>query len=116
MPNRSKKRALSGKSEFDAVFSGQRLSTPEVVFFFTRNGLDLGRLGLVIPKKVIAQAVQRNRLRRRLRDLFRHFADRLNGFDVVCLARGGSRLFEYDRLKESFEKLADAAHRSPIPD
>ncbi len=111
MSIRSKKRALSGKSEFDSVFSGKRLSTPEVVFYYTRNGLDVGRLGMVIPKRVIAQAVRRNWLKRRLRELFRHFADSLNGFDIVIVTRRGHRVPEYSGLKQSFEKLAKAVNR-----
>ncbi len=93
------------------MFSGRRLSTPEVVFYFAGNGLDLGRLGLVVRKKAVAQAVQRNRLKRRLRELFRHFADHLNGFDIVIVARRGSRIPEYGGLKRSFEKLVKAVNR-----
>lgn len=111
MPNRSKKRVLSGKREFDAVFSGKKVSTPEAVFYYTPNSLGIGRLGLVVKKSFFVQAVFRNKLRRRLRELFKLFAHRLNGFDIVIVVRKSPRVADYGSLKRSFEKMLKAANR-----
>ena len=48
------------------------------------NGLDYARLGLIIPKKVIATAVGRNRVKRLLREGFRLYQAELAGLDVVA--------------------------------
>ena len=76
-----------------------------MVFYYTENSLTIGRLGLVVKKSFFGQAVVRNKLRRRLRELFRLFAPRLNGFDIVIVLRKSQRVEEFDRLKLSFEKL-----------
>lgn len=76
-----------------------------MVFYYTENSLAIGRLGLVIKKSFFAQAVFRNKLRRRLRELFRLFAPRLNGFDIVIILRKSQRVEEFGRLKQCFEEL-----------
>ncbi|MFQ5431631.1 MAG: ribonuclease P protein component [Nitrospinota bacterium] len=111
MSNRSKKWVLSGKREFNAVFSGKKVRTPEALFYYTPNSLGIGRLGLVVKKSFFDQAVIRNKLRRRLRELFRLFAHRLNGIDIVIVVRKSQRVAEFGSLKRCFETLLTAANR-----
>jgi len=107
LPTKSRKTRLTGKREFRAVFAdGRRFVTSEMAFYYTRNGLGVGRPGFVVGKKVFAQAVQRNRLKRRLRELFRRFADYFKGFDIMVVARRSPRITNFCRLAESFEQLA----------
>ena len=47
------------------------------------------RLGLVVAKKHARHAVQRNRLKRLLRDSFRHHKAELAGLDIVALVKPG---------------------------
>ena len=47
------------------------------------------RLGLVVAKKHARHAVQRNRLKRLLRDSFRHHKAALAGLDIVALVKPG---------------------------
>ena len=47
------------------------------------------RLGLVVAKKHARHAVQRNRLKRLLRDSFRHHKAELVGLDIVALTKPG---------------------------
>ena len=47
------------------------------------------RLGLVIAKKHVRLAVQRNRVKRQLRESFRRHQQVLVGLDIVVLARPG---------------------------
>lgn len=78
-----------------------------MVFYYLRNGLDRSRLGMVIGKKVFASAVQRNRLKRRLRYLFRRLAGTVCGFDIVIVARRGLGLRQYRTVERRFEVLAE---------
>jgi len=45
------------------------------------------RLGLVIAKKNVAKAVQRNRVKRIVREFFRHHSAQDPGLDLVVLTR-----------------------------
>ena len=63
------------------------------------NGLDRGRLGMVIGKKNVKLATRRNRVKRALRESFRqHF----NGvaIDLVVVARSGVNVQEKPLLNE----------------
>ncbi|MBN8923907.1 MAG: ribonuclease P protein component [Rhodanobacter sp.] len=51
------------------------------------NGLGHARLGLAISKRVSKCAVERNRLKRLLRESFRRVRDQLPPVDVVVMAR-----------------------------
>lgn len=80
---------LRKRAEFLAARRGRRLNGP---FFFieARDRKDGGapRLGLTVTRKV-GNAVERNRLRRRLREAVRTGcgADMAEGFDYVIVAR-----------------------------
>lgn len=51
------------------------------------NGLPHARLGLAISKRASKLAVERNRLKRLLRESFRRIRDQLPPVDVVVMAR-----------------------------
>ncbi|NUR22698.1 ribonuclease P protein component [Frateuria sp.] len=51
------------------------------------NGLDHARLGLAISKRVSKRAVERNRIKRLLRESFRRARAQLPPIDVVVMAR-----------------------------
>lgn len=75
------------------------------------------RLGLVIAKKNVRKAVQRNRIKRVARELFRQQALAGPPLDVVFLARRG--LDELDNtalfaaLREQWQKLVRNAVKAP---
>jgi ribonuclease P protein component len=79
---------LSNAAEFDRVFKNCRRSADS---FFTvlyrTNDLDYPRLGLAIAKKNIPLSVGRNRLKRIIRESFRNAEQKLNGLDIVIMAR-----------------------------
>jgi ribonuclease P protein component len=51
------------------------------------SGLDHARLGMTTSAKRLRTAVSRNRVRRIVRESFRHSGARLAGFDIVVMAR-----------------------------
>ena len=53
------------------------------------NGLEYPRLGLIMAKKHIRLASARNRLKRHIRETFRHQQQKLGGIDVIVMARRG---------------------------
>jgi len=66
-----KERRLQKKAEYDIMFrKSNRVSSDGMILRYRKNGLDFPRLGVVIGKKS-GNAVERNRLRRIFREVFR---------------------------------------------
>jgi ribonuclease P protein component len=75
---------LVRRSEFDAVYrAGKRRSSSHFTIFVRANELPLSRFGFSI-KKALGEAVVRNRIRRRLREMVRcHRQEIPAGWDFV---------------------------------
>jgi len=79
---------LKRPEEFKQVFSSKRRSSDKSFLFLARtNGLDRSRLGLAVPKKHLRHAVERNRLKRIIRESFRLKQKKLKGNDIVVVVR-----------------------------
>jgi len=80
------------------------------------NGRAFARLGLAIARKHVKTAVARNRIKRLIRESFRHAQHRLSGIDlVVTLRRDASGLSNqeiFQRLEKHWQhikRLCDAS-------
>jgi ribonuclease P protein component len=84
---------LSRSRDFDAVYRhGRSVSTRFLtLYWFARDdGAGAPRLGLSVPKRAVSSAVARNRIKRRLRELWRARLDRLpSDRDYVLIVRPG---------------------------
>ncbi|MCY1265455.1 Ribonuclease P protein component [compost metagenome] len=100
------KRLLTSR-QFTAVFDSPTTKVPgkHVLLLARENGLDHPRLGLVIGKKNVKLAVERNRLKRIIRESFRHNQESLGGLDIVIIARRGLGDMENPELHLQFGKL-----------
>ena len=68
-----------------------------------KNGIN--RLGLTVGKKV-GNAVNRNRVRRRLKEIYRlHEDEFLRGYDIVVVARVKSRYAAFGTLETDMLRL-----------
>ena len=86
---------------------GKSAANSCLALYVRRNGQRGNRLGLTVSTKV-GCAVVRNRIRRRLREIYRLNEDRLiSGADVVVVARVRAASAPYAVLEHSFLKLAD---------
>jgi len=87
----TKSMRLLNSSDFQCVFDDAPLRTSHQHFLFLarQNELNRPRLGLVIAKKNIRLAVDRNRMKRLIRETFRAKQQQLAGIDVIVLARKG---------------------------
>ena len=83
---------LSRSQDFDAVYRRGRSTSTRylVLYWFPREeGDDDARLGLAVPKST-GSAVQRNRIKRRLRELWRARLEQVPpGCDYVLVVRPG---------------------------
>ena len=70
--------------DFVAVLRGGRLLRGNgISVLIGGNGPGDARLGLIVPKRILRRAVDRNRVKRVLREWFRHSRSRLAGRDCV---------------------------------
>ena len=97
--------SLKMNYEFRRLYAkGKSAVTPYLVVYVRRTGRDHNRLGITVSNK-IGKAVVRNRVRRRLREIYRLREDRLcRGLDLVIVARGRSPEATYAQLERAFEK------------
>jgi ribonuclease P protein component len=73
-----------GTTDIAALLSGgQALRRPGFSVFFRANTFGFARLGLIVPKRVFPRAVDRNRMKRVLRELFRTQQGRLGNRDIL---------------------------------
>ena len=86
---------------------GKTAADSRLALYVRRNGQKANRLGFTVSTKV-GHAVVRNRVRRRLREIYRLHEDRLSlGCDVVIVARVRAASSDYHQLEKSFLNLAD---------
>ena len=86
---------------------GKSAADSRLALYVRRNGRRNSRLGLTVSTKV-GCAVVRNRVRRRLREIYRlHEEQVLGGRDVVVVARVRAASSDYRQLERSFLRLAD---------
>lgn len=75
-------------SDFQQVYRQKNWTgNREFVVNICRNQLSYARLGLVVSKKVSKRAVDRNQIKRHIREWFRHNKKALEGFDVIVTAK-----------------------------
>jgi ribonuclease P protein component len=81
---------LSRSRDFDAVYRHGRSASTRylVLYWFPREDGGESRLGLAVPRKA-GGAVARNRIRRRLREIWRGLEAVPEGNDYVLVVRPG---------------------------
>ena len=91
----SKQRILS-KHDYTKVFDQAefRSGNKRLLLLARRSELESGRIGLVIPKKHLRRAVDRNLVKRIARNTFRLRQSDFTGVDIVVLVKGKFNLKE----------------------
>lgn len=110
---------LLDSAQFKAVFDGTetRVSLREMLLLVRVNGLDHPRLGIVVAKRNCRLASSRNRIKRLIRESYRHHQHTLAGLDIIVLARRG--IADLDNatisrsLAKSWTRLGKAAQPTP---
>jgi len=90
---------------FRRAYRGKSAAAPALVVYARRNGRRDDRLGLTVSTKV-GKAVVRNKVRRRLREIYRLHEDAMpRGWDIVVVARVRAANTPYRKLEEQFLRL-----------
>lgn len=92
-------------AEFKAVFDGAAFKVGDKHFLLLANPntLENPRLGLVIAKKKVKLAVERNRIKRVSRESFRLQHHQLPAIDLLLIARDGIATLDNSDFRQAFE-------------
>lgn len=111
-------RRLLRPAEFQRIFKGADWRVAGTAFTLLAVGNTLGhpRLGVALSKRQVRRAVERNRIRRQLRESFRLHQHQLGGVDIVVLGRAGIDTLSTQELRSaidrSWEELAKRCKKS----
>ena len=104
-------------AEFKHVFAQPvRLSNNNMTILARENKLNHARLGLAISKKQLRRAVDRNRVKRLVRESFRQRQEMLPGYDCVVMVRNSvstlSNSAIFETLDKHWNRLAEKCGKS----
>ena len=114
-----KARRLLNAKDYSRVFDGAeaRASHKHLLLLARTNNEPGHRLGLVIAKKNVRLAVQRNRIKRVAREVFRNLPPSEPQLDVILLARRGLDQLDNTQLssilRQQWQKLMRHASTTP---
>ena len=86
---------------------GSSAGSRYLVVYCRPNGTKTSRLGFTVSTK-LGHAVVRNRVRRRLREIYRHTEEDLKpGYDLVVVARSAAVEADFALLERNFRHLCE---------
>ena len=94
--------------EFRRIYrKGKSAVSPQLVIYCQRNRRDHSRLGVSVSTK-LGCAVVRNRVRRRIREIYRlNKAKMLPGYDLIVVARVRAVETDYQKLDRTYLRLLE---------
>jgi ribonuclease P protein component len=95
---------LRRSADFEAVFrEGRRSQDQLFTVLYRHSGQEKARLGMTASARRVRGSVARNRLRRLIRESFRHARAEIGGLDVVVVVRDGAALASNSEVFSSLE-------------
>ncbi len=104
----SPERRLRNRKEFDRIFQKNSYKAGNHAFLLLAdlNSHSHARLGLIVPKKHLKRAVDRNWVKRMARESFRKCQFQLENLDIVLLCRPGvSKVVLEKNLHQQLDRL-----------
>ena len=102
----SKEDRLLNRSQFLGLSKdGKRVHAKHFLTIYRENRCERSRLGITVSKKV-GRSVERNRIKRLIREYFRQNRDKLPGtFDLNIIAKKGAADLSSRQVDQSLEGL-----------
>lgn len=106
------KNKIRKRRDFSKVYKkGQSVIAPSVVLCYKKNHTDVFRCGFTVSKKV-GKAVERNKVRRRMREISRTHLDYFQtGMDYIFVARKKAAQVEFSVLQKDMLQLVKRTKR-----
>lgn len=84
---------------------GKSFGNRNLILYIRKNGTRKSRIGFTISKKT-GNAVTRNKIRRRLREITREYAPRIkDGYDLVFIVRRNVPTITFWQLRSAFNHI-----------
>jgi ribonuclease P protein component len=100
----SRKNRLLSKKDFGIIYrSGRFFSFENISIKILENKLGYSRIGLSVGIKFYKQATERNRIKRKLREIVRKNWEKIKtGFDIVIIVKSSKNKKEESQALEKF--------------
>ncbi len=96
---------MTNKLNFNDVLSSNTRSEDELFsVFFVKNKTNHCRLGVSLPKKIIAKATRRNKIKRIIKNSFSVFFKETKGIDAVVRAKKEPQQNTGDKILQSLDQ------------
>lgn len=88
---------------------GKKIHSQNFLLFFLKNDLKYSRFSVIVPLKFSKKAVERNKIKRKVREVLRRFF--LNrfllnfSFDGVFIIKEGAKKLNFWQIKKEIEKI-----------
>ena len=90
--------SIKENSDFKRLYyRGKSAVRKRLVLYYRKNTLSINRLGLTVSPK-IGCAVERNRVRRLLKENYRLLQGLSQGYDIVLVARSSIKSASFDEI------------------
>ena len=106
---------LLRENGFDHVVRAGNIADRHFKVYFVRNGQENARLGIIVGKKLLPGAADRNRVKRMIREVFRQHNIKLRKLDVVVRVRNilpGGCGAQADNLEMLFSQVENRCAES----
>lgn len=107
-----KQKRLRSNRDFKLVYKrGKGYFNRNFTFVIKKNNLQGSRVGFSITKKY-GNAVMRNTMKRKLKEIFRHNFDLVkSGYDIVVIPKQNTKELDYKQLEKSVVHLLKIAFK-----
>ncbi|MDD5696510.1 MAG: ribonuclease P protein component [Candidatus Pacebacteria bacterium] len=97
---------LKKKKDFEKIFhEGKSIKGPTTYFRILKTKEPSPRVGFIVSKKVSLKAVERNKIRRRMRESVRKVLSTLKGgWDIIIIASPRIKKSSFDEIRGEIEK------------
>ena len=107
---------LRHKQDFQFVFAKPSKTIHKYLLALYRtNALDHARLGIIVNKSHVKRAPDRNRIKRVIRESFRHHQQVLKGLDIIVLIRSECDTLDKKTLRDNIDTLWQKVMHSSTP-
>jgi len=97
---------LITKAEFKYVFDkAHKINHKYLLVLYRPNQKQHARIGITIGKRIVNHAVDRNRIKRVIKESFRINREKVSGFDIVVLIRRQCDLLSKEELRKGVDYL-----------